>query len=171
MDAPNEETRAYVHALSERLSSEAELEALLGYVDMRVDAAIAGRESERAMDHSVSMIDRPEPATAGRGDVGYGDDVQRAQAFALEDLAAVESWASLASYAVAHFYAPTSPWPRDVAGWGKEAVEQLRSIAEKLRTALADAARFLGANSFSIGVGFPWGISVGLSWPIDGQPG
>lgn len=28
------------------------------------------------------------------------------------------------------------------------------------------AATALGANGFSVSTGFPWGVSIGLSWPI-----
>jgi hypothetical protein len=81
-----------------------------------------------------------------------------------DDLAAVESWAAVASYAVARFHAPASPWPRDLAGWGKKAAGRLRSIANTLSTILRPVAQALGAASFSIAIGFPWGISIGLSW-------
>lgn len=41
---------------------------------------------------------------------------------AWNELAAIESWAGVASNAAARFYAPASPWPHNVAGWGKKAV-------------------------------------------------
>lgn len=81
-----------------------------------------------------------------------------------DDLAAVESWAAVASFAVARFHAPASPWPRDLAGWGKTTARRLRSIADTLLTILRNAAQALAAASFSIAIGFPWGISIGLSW-------
>jgi len=81
-----------------------------------------------------------------------------------DDLAAIESWASVASYAVGRFHAPASPWPRDIAGWGNNAASRLRSIANILSRVLRAIVRELEAASFSIAVGFPWGISIGLSW-------
>jgi hypothetical protein len=81
-----------------------------------------------------------------------------------DDMAAIESWASVASYAVARFHAPASPWPRDLAGWGKNAAGRLRSIANALSAVLRGVAHAAGATSFSIAVGFPWGITIGLSW-------
>jgi hypothetical protein len=81
-----------------------------------------------------------------------------------DDLAAVESWAAVASFAVARFHAPASPWPRDLAGWGKTAAARLRSIANILSRILRTVAQALAAASFSIAIGFPWGISIGLSW-------
>ena len=80
-----------------------------------------------------------------------------------ERLAAVEAWASIASFVVAVFYAPESPW-RDEAGWSDKAVERLRRIAHGLRDQLQAVMRALGASGFSISVGFPWGLSVGISW-------
>jgi hypothetical protein len=81
-----------------------------------------------------------------------------------DDLAAVESWAAVASYAVARFHAPASPWPRDLAGWGKNAASRLRNIADTLSTILRTVAQALAAASCSVAISFPWGISIGLSW-------
>lgn len=78
---------------------------------------------------------------------------------------AVAQWTSVASYAVGRFYGPASPWPRNVAGWGKKAVARLRRISGHLTGPLNAALGATGASSFSISIGFPWGISVGLSWP------
>ncbi|MGM0632503.1 MAG: hypothetical protein ACQETO_04935 [Pseudomonadota bacterium] len=78
--------------------------------------------------------------------------------------ASCHAWASLVSHAVASVYAPNSPFPRNVAGWGNRAVVRLNQISSVLRTPLDVAKRLLGADSYSISVGFPWGVSVGLSW-------
>jgi hypothetical protein len=80
------------------------------------------------------------------------------------DLAAVESWASVASYAVGRFYGPASPWPRNVAGWGKKAAGRLRGIANTLAAILRSIIGSVGATGFSIAVGFPWGVSIALNW-------
>jgi hypothetical protein len=80
------------------------------------------------------------------------------------ELAAIEEWASLASYAVSRFYGLQSPLRTDIAGWSRKAVERLREIAEKLRPRLARVAELLGAVSFSISVGFPWGVSIGVGF-------
>ncbi len=80
------------------------------------------------------------------------------------DLAAIESWASLASYAAGRFYAPASPWPRDVAGWSTKAVERLRGIANTLAERLRTIVGVVGATGFSVGVAFPWGVSIALNW-------
>ncbi len=81
-------------------------------------------------------------------------------------LSAVESWASVASYAVGWVYAPQSPFSKKLAGWLKEVPGKLREIAETLKNALLDVAHALGVNSWSIGVGFPWGISVSIGWNV-----
>jgi len=87
----------------------------------------------------------------------------------LGELAAIEAWASLASDAVLALYAPGS-WNllrrngHHVAGWSREAAERLRAIAGALMNQLAAVAALLRAVGFSIGVSFPWGISVSISW-------
>lgn len=82
-------------------------------------------------------------------------------------LVVVDQWSSLVSYAASWVYAPASPSPRRMAGWGLQSISYIRMIANLLFTPLNAAAFALGANSYSINVGFPWGISVGLNWPID----
>ena len=84
-------------------------------------------------------------------------------------LAAIEGWAALASRAVAQVYAPASPFPKGAAGWGKSVVKRLRRIAGHLRGSLAAAARAVGADAFNVSIGYPWGISVGLQWPVVGS--
>jgi hypothetical protein len=83
---------------------------------------------------------------------------------ALDELGAIESWASVISAAVARVYAPTSPWKRRAAGWAKEVASRLRWLTNLLLTPLKAAAVALGAVSWSISMNFPWGVSVGLSW-------
>lgn len=83
---------------------------------------------------------------------------------AWDQLAAIESWAGVASHAMARFYAPASPWPRNVSGWSKKAVAKLRSIANTLKPALQKLVAALHAVGFTIAVGFPWGISIGLTF-------
>ena len=83
---------------------------------------------------------------------------------AWNQLAAIESWAGVASNATARFYAPASPWPHNLAGWSQKAVARLRSIANTLKPALQALLGALRAVGFSIAVAFPWGISIGLSF-------
>jgi hypothetical protein len=80
-------------------------------------------------------------------------------------ISAMISWASLASYAVGRFYGPASPWPSNVAGWGTKAAARLQSITSVLLLPLRQAAKAVGASTYTISVGFPWGISIGLEWP------
>lgn len=86
------------------------------------------------------------------------------QAAAYEQLGAIDAWASVISTAVARMYAPTSPWRRKVAGWSKEIGKRMRWLVSLLLPPLQAVRRALGAPSCSISVGFPWGVSVGLSW-------
>lgn len=83
---------------------------------------------------------------------------------AWSQLAAIESWAGVASNATARFYAPASPWPHNIAGWSQKAVARLRSIANTLKPALQKLLAVLHAVGFTIGVSFPWGISIGLTF-------
>jgi hypothetical protein len=85
-------------------------------------------------------------------------------------LDATNEWAGLLSYAVSRVYAPASPWPFGLGGWGHGPVQSLRRAAVQLQNPLGRAAAALGADCFSVSVGFPWGVAVGLSWPIRPRP-
>lgn len=83
-----------------------------------------------------------------------------------EELAATcHAWTSLVSHALELVYAPMSPFPRNVAGWGQSAIHQVQKFARALQTPLSAAQAGLGASSYSITVGFPWGVSIGFTWP------
>jgi hypothetical protein len=124
--------------------------------EFRARVAVVAEEvgNEAALDGLLVEVEE-----ALRADIGLG-----AGENPNDDLAAIESWAAVASFAVARFHAPAGPWPRDLAGWGKTAVGRLRSIANTLSTILRNVAQSLAAASFSIAISFPWGISIGLSW-------
>lgn len=86
---------------------------------------------------------------------------------ATDQLAAVQSWAALASQATAMLYAPTSPWRRQLAGWGKKIATVLQTIVNILYGAVNAAAKTLGAASYSLGSAFPFSaVSVSVSWPV-----
>jgi hypothetical protein len=96
---------------------------------------------------------------------GTREDLSEEDAWTL--LGAVDSWASVASYAVSSVYAPQSPVPRGLAGWAKDIGEKLRHIVDMLKEAVVWAAkRLVGINGISIGASFPWGVSVSFNWPI-----
>lgn len=87
---------------------------------------------------------------------------------AREALIAVEAWASLASYACARYYVdgPTevgTRW-RSLGGMSQGVVSRLQDLAERFGEVLREACRLLGAASFSVSIGFPLGVSIGLSW-------
>lgn len=122
-------------------------------------AWVGGRLDEiESEDQLEELLAEIESAAQSDVDAGVGDDGD-------EVLAAVDAWAGLASSVVARFYAPASPWPPNIAGWGRRALARLRRVCGVLLPALQKAANLLGASSWSISVGFPWGISIGLSWP------
>jgi hypothetical protein len=122
--------------------------------DFRVDLAHRRYETEGDVEE---VLDAVLERLGYQDDAGAEDDPYR-------ELAAMEEWASLASYAVSRFYGPQSPLRTDIAGWSRRAAERLRKIAEKLRPRLARVAELLGAVSFSISVGFPWGVSIGVGF-------
>jgi hypothetical protein len=143
IDGPNDAIRSAVYEGASGIDSEDQLDALLETLEYQI-------ASSSAEDYQILQ--------------GYSDrppDEDEATAL----LAAVDAWASLASHAVAQFYAPASPWPgRGFEGWSKRVVERLRKIASMLRGALEVAVRALNAVGFSIGVSFPWGISISVGW-------
>jgi hypothetical protein len=123
-------------------------------VDFRVRLAQQPYETEAQVEEALDVV---LGQLAEQGDASATDDPY-------EELAAIEGWASLASYAVSRFYGPQSPLRRDIAGWSKGAAEKLRRIAAQLQPRLARVAGLLHAVSFSISVGFPWGVSIGVGF-------
>lgn len=123
---------------------------------------LAEGDLERALDRIAGMVSQ---------DIRNSEYFQTATPLSLGEaegrdlLAAIDAWGGLASAAVARTYAPASPWPRSVAGWGKNVTSALQRITRLLLMPLRVAATAMGASSWSIGVGFPWGISISLSWP------
>ena len=90
------------------------------------------------------------------------------QRAAEEILVSVEAWASLASYACTKFYfeGPSEVGTplRRLGGWSKGVVSQLTALAQRFGQMLSRAMHAIGATSYSVGVSFPFGVSVGLSW-------
>lgn len=124
------------------------LERILGQLQVDVqESAVLNPEPDEDQQGGVLLATRP--------------SLEDAQAVAV----AVDEWASVASYAVAWVYAPASPLPEKLAGMGGKAVVTLRQIAGGLRLPLKAVAVGLQADSYSISVGFPWGVSVSLDWP------
>ena len=136
MDGPSEDFRAYLVQQAERVESEDQLEDLLG-------------EIEKSAERDVS----------GEGDVSEYNAEQ-----ATDLLAAVQSWSTVISDTMARFSAPSSPWRQGLAGWGKSLLRRLQRIVRILLTPLRLAAKTLQASSYSIGLNFPWGVSVSLTW-------
>lgn len=124
--------------------------------DFRADVGARAEQidNEEALEHLLADIEDRVASDVEHDDGGDPED----------DLAAIQTWASVASYAAARFYAPASPWPRSVAGWSQKAVARLQRIASTLSAPLRRVAAALSAVSFSIGVSFPWGISISLGW-------
>lgn len=128
-------------------------------VDFTQDAPDS--QIEAMLNDILDLIDRE----AAEDFAGGGWDEPLTEDAALQTLGAVEAWTGLASAAVARVYAPASPWPRKFAGWAQSIAQQLRALAQRLTPALQAVSRALGAVAFTIGLAFPWGITVSLSWP------
>jgi hypothetical protein len=94
---------------------------------------------------------------------GWDETLDEDAAFDL--LGAIDSWASLISGAVARIYAPASPFKPGFGGWSKAIGKRLRWLTNLLLAPLRTVANVLNASSYSIGLNFPWGVSVGLNWP------
>jgi hypothetical protein len=142
MNGPSDDLRANVFETIEltREESDTRAEAILAETLDRIDAQIVQDLAE-----------------------GW-DDVDNEEA-AFQALGVIDAWAGLASAAVAKVYAPASPWPRGFAGWSQAITQRLRELARRLNPVLQAIKQALGAVSWSIGVAFPWGISVSLTWP------
>lgn len=111
-------------------------------------------ETEKQLDRLLNEIER---------EITQASKVRASNAHA--EHTAVLEWASIVSYAVARYYAPASPWPfRRKAGWDPKVGARLEKLAHVFRSPMGRILTSTGAESFSISVGFPWGISVGLSW-------
>jgi len=88
----------------------------------------------------------------------------------VELLAKVDAWAGLVSYAVGRVYGPGSPGPGGMAGWSHRIATWLRGIGCELTLKMmTKAATELGPDSIFVSAGFPWGISIGLSWDYPGS--
>lgn len=85
-------------------------------------------------------------------------DLQAVRGFAPE----VEAWAGLMSYVVLETYGPHSAMRH--AGWYADVPRRLRRTCGRLSGPLRWVAGKTGALGFSVGVSFPGGVSVSLSW-------
>ena len=114
-----------------------------------------GLDSEQGLEELLDTIEARLGADAEVMDVEDPESI----------LTGALGWASVVSEALARYSAPTSPFRQTLAGWGEGIGRHLARIVEILRRPLELAARALHALSFTIGVSFPWGVSVSLSWP------
>jgi hypothetical protein len=140
--------------------SEDRFESLrLSFVD-RVEAVRdAGSENELAslLDEIGEEAARDLEQVVGTGDGGY------------ELVVAVEAWASLASYATTRFYFEGPESIRRLGGFSKDVVSSLQRHAQTYSAYLRRALQATHATSFSIAVGFPFGLSLGLAWDPGAQ--
>ena len=69
-----------------------------------------------------------------------------------DTVAAAQAWAAAASQVA------------EVGGSTKRVLKKLLEIAQKISAALSDAVKAIGADSFSVTVSAPFGVSVTISW-------
>lgn len=86
-----------------------------------------------------------------------------------ELVSAIETWASVASYATTRFYFEGPESIFKGGGFSKNVVSSLQRHAKTYSGYLRSALAGTGASSFSIAVGFPFGLSVGLTWDLVAQ--
>jgi hypothetical protein len=128
-------------------------------------------------DELGTVLDAIHAATAENlGRAQEPQDLDQQQADAL--LAEIEAWAGLASYAVLQFHSSFEPpegpgglfksgkdklvyiWP----GWRPDIVQRLRQIGRTLQRPLANVCDALGAAAYTVGTGFPLGVSISITW-------
>lgn len=146
MNGPNDGMRAWIAEEALRLA----------------DAGQAGEDDDWVEAELAGLLEAIAGAIAE--DVGADGDVVVDQESAARVLDAVQMWASATSYALVAIYAPASPLPRRLAGFANSVTEKTQLIAGILLTPLKAAAAILGADSYAIGLSFPWGVSVELGW-------
>ncbi len=149
--------RAELYGASAELVEEAQLESLLRDV---VDRA---REDLREA-FGPERVTRPSWST--RLGLDRPTSVDRDTADGM--LASVEAWASVVSHLTNEAYTgplrEISALKQRLVGWSRGVAARLTELAELLAGYLQKAMQALHASSFSISVGFPIGVSVGLSW-------
>jgi deoxycytidylate deaminase len=91
-----------------------------------------------------------------------------------ESLAAAESWLSVASYPVAVFYAPQSPFKKwnsgTLAGMAPKVTTRLTRIASALKLPLMSFAQKSGVDEIGVSYQFPWGVGAGVAWNLNQPP-
>lgn len=161
MTGPDEDTRQRVLLLLENLPATDALQAdqaedyAEGALGLIEESLIRDSMDDETVRQGIERLSREGPSA----ELPEIDPVE-AQAL----LEVLNEWAALASYVSARVYGPASPMPRRLAGWGRRAIQLLQRIAATLLPGLRIAANALRAASVSIGLSFPWGVSIGLSW-------
>lgn len=138
------------------------------YIAERIGRLEAAEDPEQALDSILAAI-QERAASDQLGALNNEDAAYR-------ELAAIEAWASLASNAVQALYESRSPslfsrirlkrGEKDEAGWSNGAAEYLRKIARALEPKVRAVCSALKGAGFGVGVAFPGGISISISYTI-----
>jgi hypothetical protein len=156
-DAQFEELRAELYGSSAEIVDEMQLEELLRDVLARAREDLYDQFGvERATG----------PSWRDRLGLPRADNLNPERAERM--LASVEAWASIASHLTIEAYVgplrEVGAVRQRVVGWSRSVVARLTDLADLLAGYLQKAMHKLKASSFTISVGFPVGVSVGLSW-------
>jgi hypothetical protein len=81
-------------------------------------------------------------------------------------LNAVTAWASLTSYATTRFYLEGPHSQRKKGGFSTKVAAHLQDAAASWSPFLKEAVKTMNASAFTISVGLPLGVSVGLTWDV-----
>lgn len=130
-------------------------------VDVNSDQGVAERELVQLLDEILTRIE----AFSIEDDAGMLDDES-------DTLSTLQAWLSVASYPVAVFYAPQSPfrkWAHEtLAGIGPTVARRLTQIATVLKPTLASLMTTSGIDEVGLSFQFPWGVGGGVAWDVSG---
>jgi hypothetical protein len=127
--------------------------------ELESDQAAAEAQLAELLD---DVLARFEAAGAGDDREGPGEDG--------DPLAALQAWLSVASYPVAVFYAPQSPFKKwtqgTLAGIAPTVATRLSRIAAALKPKLASLMARSGIDEVGVSYQFPWGVGGGVAWDV-----
>ena len=147
MEPPDDDFRGYVATrafeIAESDGNQADAEAELAQLLDDVLARLV----------EVGLDDRPEVLDEG------------------EYLSASQAWLSVASYPVAVFYAPQSPFKKwtqqTLAGIAATVASRLNQIATALKPQLTSVMAQSGIDQVGVSFQFPWGVGGGVAWDVN----
>lgn len=131
------------------------------YVFDRAGAIVEEPQLEQLLDEMVGQAGDDLATNFGPPEEVEGERAE-------ELLAHLEAWAAVASHATLEVYAgplrEVGALRRRLAGWARGVGARLTRMANLLSSYARAAMQALSAIEFSVGVSFPGGVSVSLTW-------